>query len=77
MGDAAGWSFYPGKNLGALGDAGCVTTNDDVLAETVRAMANYGSREKYVNIIEGMNSRVDEIQAAALNVKRLMEEGEL
>lgn len=69
MGDAAGWSFYPGKNLGALGDAGCVTTNDDVLAETVRAMANYGSREKYVNIIEGMNSRVDEIQAAALNVK--------
>ena len=68
-GDAAGWSFYPGKNLGALGDAGCVTTNDDDLADLIRTMANYGSRKKYVNEVEGMNSRVDEIQAAVLNVK--------
>ena len=69
LGDAAGWSFYPGKNLGALGDAGCVTTNDDKLADLIRTMANYGSREKYVNEVEGMNSRVDEIQAAILTVK--------
>ncbi len=68
-GDAAGWSFYPGKNLGALGDAGCVTTNDDDLADLIRTMANYGSRKKYFNEVEGMNSRVDEIQAAVLNVK--------
>ncbi|MFT7155473.1 MAG: dTDP-4-amino-4,6-dideoxygalactose transaminase [Parvicella sp.] len=69
IGDAAGHSFYPGKNLGAFGDAGAVTTNDDVLAETVRALANYGSKEKYVNEFKGLNSRIDEIQAAVLNVK--------
>lgn len=69
LGDAAGFSFYPGKNLGALGDGGAVTTNDDVLAKTIRALANYGSNEKYVNIYQGLNSRLDEIQAAALDVK--------
>lgn len=69
LGDAAGFSFYPGKNLGALGDAGAVTTNDDELAHTIRALANYGSEEKYVNIYKGLNSRLDEIQAAVLNVK--------
>ena len=69
LGDAAGFSFYPGKNLGALGDAGCVTTDDDQLAETIRMMANYGSSEKYVNRYKGMNSRTDEIQAAVLGVK--------
>ena len=69
LGDAAGFSFYPGKNLGALGDAGCVTTDDDLLAETVRRMGNYGSSEKYVNVCKGLNSRTDEIQAAVLRVK--------
>lgn len=69
LGDAAGFSFYPGKNLGALGDGGAVTTDDDELAATVRCMANYGSREKYVNEMAGMNSRLDELQAAVLNVK--------
>ena len=71
--DAAGVSFYPGKNLGALGDAGCVTTDDEALAEYVRTMANYGSREKYVNEIKGLNSRMDEVQAAVicLKLKRL------
>ena len=69
LGDAAGNSFYPGKNLGALGDSGAVTTNDDDLAETVRALANYGSNEKYVNKYQGLNSRMDEIQAAFLSVK--------
>ena len=69
LGHAAGFSFYPGKNLGALGDAGCVTTDDDTLAETVRMMGNYGSRVKYVNEVPGMNSRTDEIQAAVLDVK--------
>ncbi len=69
LGDAAGFSFYPGKNLGALGDAGAVTTNDDRLAEVVRALANYGSRQKYVNEYQGLNSRLDEIQAAILDVK--------
>lgn len=69
LGDAAGFSFYPGKNLGAIGDAGAVTTNDDSLAETVRALGNYGSKEKYVNIYKGLNSRMDEIQAAILNIK--------
>ena len=69
LGDAAGFSFYPGKNLGALGDAGCITTDDDQLAQTVRMMANYGSSEKYVNRYKGMNSRTDEIQAAVLSVK--------
>ncbi len=69
LGDAAGFSFYPGKNLGALGDAGAVTTNDDQLAATIRALANYGSNQKYVNIYQGLNSRLDEIQAAVLDVK--------
>ena len=69
LGDAAGFSFYPGKNLGALGDAGAVTTNDEELAKTIRAMANYGSNQKYVNIYQGLNSRLDEIQAAVLDVK--------
>ncbi len=69
LGDAAGFSFYPGKNLGALGDAGAVTTNDDELAKAIRALANYGSNQKYVNIYKGLNSRLDEIQAAVLDVK--------
>lgn len=69
LGDAAGNSFYPGKNLGALGDSGAVTTNDNELATIVRALANYGSQEKYVNKYQGMNSRMDEIQAAFLSVK--------
>lgn len=69
LGDAAGHSFYPGKNLGALGDAGAVTTNDNVLAETIRALANYGSKIKYVFDHQGLNSRMDEIQAAVLNIK--------
>ncbi len=69
IGDAAGHSFYPGKNLGALGDAGAVTTNDDELAATVRALANYGSSRKYVMDYCGRNSRLDEIQAAILDVK--------
>lgn len=69
LGDAAGFSFYPGKNLGALGDAGAITTNDEELANTIRALANYGSNEKYINIYKGLNSRLDEIQAAVLNVK--------
>ncbi len=69
LGNAAGFSFYPGKNLGALGDAGAVTTNDDALAKTIRILANYGSEEKYVNKYKGLNSRLDEIQAAVLNIK--------
>lgn len=69
LGDAAGHSFYPGKNLGALGDAGAVTTDDDRLAATVRAIANYGSHKKYVFDYCGRNSRIDEIQAAVLRVK--------
>ena len=69
LGHAAGFSFYPAKNLGALGDAGCVTTNDDQLAQTIRMMANYGSREKYVHELPGLNSRTDELQAAVLDVK--------
>ncbi|MCZ2100764.1 MAG: DegT/DnrJ/EryC1/StrS family aminotransferase [Chitinophagales bacterium] len=69
LGDAAGFSFYPGKNLGALGDAGAVSTNDDELASTIRALGNYGSHQKYVNKYQGLNSRMDEIQAALLNVK--------
>ena len=68
-GDASGFSFYPGKNLGALGDAGAVTTNDDELAQTLRALRNYGSHEKYKNLFQGVNSRLDEIQAAMLSVK--------
>lgn len=69
LGDAAGFSFYPGKNLGALGDAGGITMNDEELAKTIRALANYGSNQKYVNIYQGLNSRLDEIQAAVLDVK--------
>ena len=69
LGHAAGHSFYPGKNLGALGDGGAVTTNDATLAETIRALANYGSTRKYVFKYVGRNSRLDEIQAAILNVK--------
>lgn len=69
IGDAAGHSFYPGKNLGALGDAGAVTTNDEQLAKIIRAVANYGSAKKYVFKYTGRNSRLDEIQAAVLDVK--------
>lgn len=69
LGNAAGFSFYPGKNLGALGDAGAVTTNDDQLADVVRALGNYGSRKKYVNDYQGLNSRLDELQAAFLVIK--------
>ncbi len=69
LGHAAGNSFYPGKNLGALGDAGAVTTNDDKLASVIRALGNYGSNKKYVNDYQGLNSRLDEIQAAILRVK--------
>ena len=69
LGSAAGHSFYPGKNLGALGDGGAVTTDDDELAATIRALANYGSQKKYVFKYTGRNSRLDEIQAAVLDVK--------
>jgi dTDP-4-amino-4,6-dideoxygalactose transaminase len=69
LGDASGFSFYPGKNLGCLGDGGCVTTNDDELAEKLRAVRNYGSHVKYHNIYKGVNSRLDELQAAILSVK--------
>ena len=68
-GDAAGFSFYPGKNLGALGDAGAITTQDAELAQTLRALRNYGSHEKYKNLFKGVNSRLDAIQAAMLRVK--------
>mgnify|MGYP000867940070 FL=1 len=69
LGDAAGFSFYPGKNLGALGDSGAVTTNDDRLADVVRALANYGSKVKYQNEYQGLNSRMDEMQSAFLDLK--------
>ncbi len=69
LGHAAAFSFYPAKNLGALGDSGCITTDDDALADMVRIMANYGSKTKYHNEVAGINSRTDEIQAAALSVK--------
>lgn len=69
FGDAAGFSFYPGKNLGALGDAGAITTDDDQLATAVRALLNYGSHVKYQNLYKGVNSRLDELQAALLSVK--------
>ncbi|WP_227243192.1 DegT/DnrJ/EryC1/StrS family aminotransferase [Paraburkholderia caribensis] len=69
LGDAAGFSFYPGKNLGALGDGGAITTNDDELADTLRKLRNYGSSVKYQHDIAGVNSRLDEIQAAILRLK--------
>jgi dTDP-4-amino-4,6-dideoxygalactose transaminase len=68
-GDAVAWSFYPGKNLGALGDGGAITTNDDALADRVRVLRNYGSRVKYFNEVQGYNSRLDPLQAAVLRVK--------
>jgi dTDP-4-amino-4,6-dideoxygalactose transaminase len=69
LGDVAAWSFYPGKNLGAFGDAGAVTTNNSEIADRVRTLRNYGSRIKYFNEVQGFNSRLDEIQAATLRVK--------
>jgi dTDP-4-amino-4,6-dideoxygalactose transaminase len=69
LGDAAGHSFYPGKNLGAFGDGGAVTTSDDQFADVIRSLANYGSTKKYLHDFKGLNSRLDEIQAAVLNVK--------
>jgi dTDP-4-amino-4,6-dideoxygalactose transaminase len=69
LGDATGWSFYPSKNLGAFGDAGAVTTNDDEMADQIRLLRNYGSRSKYVNQVQGYNSRLDEVQAAVLSAK--------
>ncbi len=69
LGDASGFSFYPGKNLGALGDGGGVTTNDEELANTIKALGNYGSHKKYENLYKGINSRLDEMQAAMLRVK--------
>lgn len=69
LGDAAGFSFYPSKNLGALGDAGAVVTNDKNLADKIRAIGNYGSERKYYNIYKGVNSRLDELQAAFLRIK--------
>ncbi|MGE7138697.1 DegT/DnrJ/EryC1/StrS family aminotransferase [Luteibacter sp. NPDC031894] len=76
FGDAAAFSFYPGKNLGALGDAGAVVTDDDTLADTVRSLRNYGSFEKYRHAREGVNSRLDELQAALLRVKLRYLDGE-
>lgn len=69
LGDASGFSFYPGKNLGAFGDGGAVTTNNNELADVIRALRNYGSHKKYYNLYKGFNNRLDEIQAAVLNVK--------
>lgn len=69
LGDASGFSFYPGKNLGCLGDGGAITTNDEELANKIRALRNYGSHVKYQHLYKGLNSRLDEIQAAVLNVK--------
>lgn len=69
LGDAAAFSFYPGKNLGCLGDGGAVTSNDETLIEKVRVLRNYGSSQKYINLYKGRNSRLDEIQAAVLSVK--------
>lgn len=69
LSDASGFSFYPGKNLGAFGDAGAITTNDDTLAETIKALRNYGSHVKYQNLYLGINSRLDELQAAILRPK--------
>ncbi|GAB4564159.1 MAG: DegT/DnrJ/EryC1/StrS family aminotransferase [Geothermobacteraceae bacterium] len=75
LGDAAGFSFYPGKNLGALGDGGAVVTNDESLAEKIRVLRNYGSKIKYHNLVRGVNSRLDEIQAAFLRIKLAHLEG--
>ena len=69
LGDASGFSFYPGKNMGCLGDGGCITTNDDELAQKLRALRNYGSEKKYHNLYKGFNSRLDEIQAGILDIK--------
>ncbi|HEY3369699.1 MAG TPA: DegT/DnrJ/EryC1/StrS family aminotransferase [Prolixibacteraceae bacterium] len=69
LGHAAGHSFYPGKNMGCLGDGGAVTTNDDELGSVIRALSNYGSNKKYINVFRGLNSRLDEIQAAVLRTK--------
>jgi dTDP-4-amino-4,6-dideoxygalactose transaminase len=69
LGDASGFSFYPGKNLGCLGDGGAVTTNDEELYKKIKTLANYGSNKKYINIYKGVNSRLDEMQAAVLDVK--------
>jgi dTDP-4-amino-4,6-dideoxygalactose transaminase len=69
LGDAAGFSFYPGKNLGALGDGGAVSTHDEIVAKTIRSLANYGSSEKYIHQYQGLNSRLDELHAAVLDVK--------
>ncbi len=69
LGDASGFSFYPGKNLGALGDAGAITTNDEELTKTIKALRNYGSQIKYHNLYKGINSRLDELQAALLSAK--------
>ena len=69
LGDAAGFSFYPGKNLGAFGDGGAVTTNDNELAAKIKVLRNYGSKVKYFNAVKGYNSRLDELQAALLRVK--------
>ena len=69
LGDASGFSFYPGKNLGCFGDGGAITTNDERLYKKIKALANYGSNEKYNHICKGINSRLDEIQAAVLNIK--------
>jgi dTDP-4-amino-4,6-dideoxygalactose transaminase len=76
LSDASGFSFYPGKNLGALGDAGAVTTNDDELAFVIRALGNYGSEIKYKNMYQGINSRLDELQAAILDVKLTQLDGD-
>lgn len=76
QGHAAGWSFYPSKNLGALGDAGAITTDDDALADRLRALRNYGSAQKYVNDYVGHNSRLDELQAAILSAKLPMLDAE-
>jgi dTDP-4-amino-4,6-dideoxygalactose transaminase len=72
IGDAAGHSFYPGKNLGALGDGGAVTTDNDELSEIIRAIANYGSKVKYQSLYKGLNSRLDEIQAGILRIKLIV-----
>jgi len=77
LGDASGFSFYPGKNLGALGDGGAVTTNDEELANTIKALGNYGSHKKYENKYKGVNSRFDEMQAAMLRVKLRYLDGEI